>query len=93
MTRMRSPHSQNRASVWPNFFLLCSYRPIWERLINDTLAPHERIFLVTVILSDPNQVKTIIFLPGVGAQMLFDNISEASHHTISQSRDSRLTLV
>ncbi|KAF9646904.1 kinase-like protein [Thelephora ganbajun] len=50
--------------------------PAWKRLISDTLAIHEHISLITIIFSDPNQVKMVGNLSGDDAQAFVDKIDE-----------------
>jgi hypothetical protein len=47
-------------------------------LISDTLSTHERVSLIAMIFSDPNQVKAVANLSGEDAQTFVDKINEAS---------------
>jgi hypothetical protein len=64
-------------------FFMRSDFPTWKRLINNTLAVHENISLITMIFSDRNQVRMVGNLSGDNAQAFVDKIDKASSHKTS----------
>lgn len=61
----------------------------WNRLIYGPTAPHERISLITDILSDRNEVETVRSLCGDDAHTFVDMIYEAGSQVLL-SPNSRL---
>ena len=70
--------SVHRPFSGPTLISMCSDRPRWKRLISDPLVVHERISLIMMIFSDPNQVRVVSDLSGDVAQIFVDRISEVS---------------
>ena len=60
-----------------------SDHPTWKSLTNGALSTDERIYLLTTISSDPNQVNSIRNLSGSDAQALIDDIDEVCSLVIS----------
>ena len=69
-------------------FPLCSDSSPWQSLISNTLPIHERISLVTMIFSNPNQVNEVRNLSRKDAQDFIDKVDEVSSHVISFSGES-----
>ena len=65
----------------------CSDCPTWESLINNALPVHERISLIAMIFSDPNQLRIVKHLSGNNAQTFIDEIDKASTRIVSHSND------
>jgi len=57
--------------------------PAWKRLISSTVAPHERVALITGIFSDQKEVETIRNLCGDDAQTFVDLIDEVRRCPLS----------
>ena len=65
---------------------MCSKDPAWKQLISHSLTMEERVFLITTIFLDHNQVEMVGQLSGNDAQAFVDAIDVVSCHAISHSR-------
>jgi len=63
---------------------LCSDSPVWKRLIVCPLTTHERISLITTILSNRDEIEAVDHLYGDDAQFLVGVIDASPQPFISR---------
>ena len=59
-------------------FLTCSRIPAWKHLVDRPHTADERVSLITVIFSDPNETEVVKGLCGDDAQSFIDVIDQVS---------------
>ena len=61
--------------------------PSWERLIRSSVTAYERVFLITAIFSNRDEVEVVKRLRGGDAQIFVDAIYEARSYVVSSSKN------